>query len=812
MSDYSANNCCAVSDLKLSTRIALYTILHTMGGSTRSASKLVPFFRNAAASNRQSCVRDGVLVTNRLVSTVESSAGGCDESRAASGSVQGLDEERVLQQKPSRVLFSRTLQSNFLRNARRNVQNPSSESQRRRNVPVLREGLIQNVSSRLGGFGDRTRLRSWLGQRYFSADGHSSSESKKKGLSESQIGQELLSEISKESTSDAAQGLKLAHGEVLSPEEEAALKLAEAEFERVQREEPVSVENIQEMLKELQSVADPKDPRIAIVSLRLGQEYEARGEDPKTFLKLGEQALSIFTIAGEFSVEVGMCHHLIALAHHRLGQQELSLENLNKAQVVLKDKEGKESAPVKFAIQFLMGDTLAALGKHEDALQHYVEGLAVQETILEKGHPQLANNYRQVGEAFTQVMLFYGARYLVEKALEIHVKANGKNSIEEAIDRRLLSVIYSGLEEHEKALEEQLAVKSILNEKNLGSEARFVEIAIADTQVTLGRIDDAIATLQKVISNLEEGSSLRVLATVNLSKAFTQQGNEEKAGEYSRAAIALLDSKLEGLSGGQTGGETELLTVGECYTELASLHQRMKQPDEAIALLKKGLSVYKKLPQQLNAAAGSQAQIGMLLKYFTGKAREAIPYMEEAAANLRHSYGDGHFSLALVLNHLAVGHVQLENPAKAVELFEESKSILTKTPGPRQLVTLAVYYNLMKVYASMGRKDEAIANARHVVMGLEKYGKKYGLEKYSALAVAKKDLENLQNSQDVSSPECFQKFSEPMGLRVVSWYGWRRWMKYGFYLPIPQPGSEPYFKPSFPDHELYKVKRFLQTK
>lgn len=156
------------------------------------------------------------------------------------------------------------------------------------------------------------------------------------------------------------------------------------------------MENIQEMLKELSAVADPKDPRIAIVSLRLGQEYEARGEDPKTFQKLGEQALSIFKTAGEFSLEVGMCHHLIALGHHRLGQQARSLENLNEAQVLLKDKEGKESAPVKFAIQFLLGDTLSALGKHEEALQHYVEGLAVQETILDKGHPQLASNYRQV--------------------------------------------------------------------------------------------------------------------------------------------------------------------------------------------------------------------------------------------------------------------------------------------------------------------------------------------------------------------------------------------------------------------------------
>lgn len=129
--------------------------------------------------------------------------------------------------------------------------------------------------------------------------------------------------------------------------------------------------------------------------------------------------------------------------------------------------------------------------------------------------------------------MFDDAKTLVEKALEIHVK-HGKRSIDEAVDRRLLSVIYSGLEEHEKALEEQLNVRSILNDKNLGHEALFVEIAIADTQVTLGRIDDAIATLQNVIKNLKEGNSLRVLATVNLAKAYMSQGNEQKAGEHSR--------------------------------------------------------------------------------------------------------------------------------------------------------------------------------------------------------------------------------------------------------------------------------------
>ena len=42
--------------------------------------------------------------------------------------------------------------------------------------------------------------------------------------------------------------------------------------------------------------------------------------------------------------------------------------------------------------------------------------------------------------------------------------------------------------------------------------------------------------------------------------------------------------------GGEAKGDiellTELLTVGECYVELASLHQRMKQLNEPISLLK----------------------------------------------------------------------------------------------------------------------------------------------------------------------------------------------------------------------------------
>lgn len=140
----------------------------------------------------------------------------------------------------------------------------------------------------------------------------------------------------------------------------------------------------------------------------------------------------------------------------------------------------------------------------------------------------------QVGEAFTQVMLFDEAKALVTRALEMHVKLHGQGSIDEAIDRRLLAVIYSGLEEHEKALEEQKLVKTILLEKKFISEVVFVEIAMADTQITLGRFDDAISSLQGALSHLEEGSPMQALATANLAKAYAQQGNHEEAKAHSR--------------------------------------------------------------------------------------------------------------------------------------------------------------------------------------------------------------------------------------------------------------------------------------
>jgi len=152
-------------------------------------------------------VREGGFASNRLIG--RSFAGTWDENRNASRSSQFENQVISQQKKRPGTLFS-------IAYGLKNTQNP--EFQRLRSIP---EGLIPLASTR------------WLALRSFSADAQSASE--RKGLPETQIGEELLSE-----TQNEAPGLKLADGETLSPEEVRILKEAEAEFESAQQSKGAS--------------------------------------------------------------------------------------------------------------------------------------------------------------------------------------------------------------------------------------------------------------------------------------------------------------------------------------------------------------------------------------------------------------------------------------------------------------------------------------------------------------------------------------------------------------------------------------------
>ncbi|KAL3531242.1 hypothetical protein ACH5RR_010564 [Cinchona calisaya] len=115
--------------------------------------------------------------------------------------------------------------------------------------------------------------------------------------------------------------------------------------------------------------------------------------------------------------------------------------------------------------------------------------------MLDKDCRELGKANRKVAEAYVVVLNFKEALSFCLKALDIHKMHLGHNTVEVAHDRRLLGVIYSGLDEHEKALEQNQLSQSVFKSLGCDSELLRAEIDAANIQIALGMYDEAIDTL-----------------------------------------------------------------------------------------------------------------------------------------------------------------------------------------------------------------------------------------------------------------------------------------------------------------------------
>lgn len=253
------------------------------------------------------------------------------------------------------------------------------------------------------------------------------------------------------------------------------------------RLEVYQVPELEQMLQEESQEPSPDPIKIAMINLRLGQEYDVQGADPDKVLGFASKALSLFEEADKDSVEVGMCLHLMSAGSLKMGKHDLSLSYLDRALQILETKDSSEFSTLKFAVHFLSGDVLTAKGMFGEALSKYCTGISLQETVLGLGHLHLGNTYKQLAQAYAQVMQFNEAISYASKALEIHVKHLGRGTMEEAADCRLLSSLYSATEDYAKALEYQMRVRDIVKKSKHLQDDGFVDLATSDLQINLGR-------------------------------------------------------------------------------------------------------------------------------------------------------------------------------------------------------------------------------------------------------------------------------------------------------------------------------------
>nr|XP_043635567.1 protein KINESIN LIGHT CHAIN-RELATED 1 [Erigeron canadensis] len=471
-----------------------------------------------------------------------------------------------------------------------------------------------------------------------------------------------------------------------------------------------SSEEMVKAFEKMQTVFDENE--LGLACLKIGLKLDEEGEYPEKVIEYANRALKIFDENdndnddndNDMSLPLAMNLQLLGSACYSLNKFNESLGYLNRANRILgkleetmDSNDGFEIKHVLHAVHLNLANTKNAMGRREDAIGNLKKCLEIKEMTLEGNSRELGNAYRDMAEAYVALLSFSEALPYCEKAMEIHKVHLGSNSVEVAHNRRLLGVIYTGLEEHQKALEENQLSQRVLKNWGLNSDLLRAEIDAANMQIALGKFDEAINTLKSVVLQTDKESEDRALIFVSMAKALCNQEKFPEGKRCLQMACGILDKKEK----------SSPLAVAEAYMEISMQYETMNEFETAISLLKKAQSMLEKIPQEQHSVGSASARIGWLL-LLTGKVQESIPYLEDATERLKENFGSKHFGVGYVYNNLGAAYLELDRPQSAAQVFALAKDIMDTSLGPHHVDSIEACQNLSKAYSAMGSYGLAI--------------------------------------------------------------------------------------------------------
>ncbi|PON31507.1 N-terminal acetyltransferase A, auxiliary subunit [Parasponia andersonii] len=478
-----------------------------------------------------------------------------------------------------------------------------------------------------------------------------------------------------------------------------------------------SAKTPEEMLRAFKNMESAyNETELGLASLKLGLKLDQEGEDPEKALSFAERALNALDKDGKPSLPVAMALQLLGSVNYSLKRFNDSLGYLSRANRMLGKlkEEGfsvEDVGPVLHAVQLAMANVKTAMGRREEALANLMNCLKIKEMTLGEDSLELGKANRDLAEAYVSVLNLKEGLPFCMKALDIHKKELGQNSVEVAHDRRLLGVIYTGLEEHEKALEQNKLSQKVLKNWGLSSDLLRAEIDAANMQIALGKYEEAINTLKDVVQQTDKESETRAVVFISMGKALCSQEKFADSKRCLEIACGILEKKER----------VSPLEVADAYSEISMQYESMNEFETAVSLLKRTLALLEKLPQEQHTEGSVSARLGWLL-LLTGKVQQAIPYLESAAERLKESFGSKHFGIGYIINNLGAAYLELDRPQSAAQMFAVAKDIMDVSLGPHHADSIEACQNLAKAYDAMGSFALAVGFQQQVVDAWESHG------------------------------------------------------------------------------------------
>ncbi|CAL4920783.1 unnamed protein product [Urochloa decumbens] len=431
--------------------------------------------------------------------------------------------------------------------------------------------------------------------------------------------------------------------------------------------------------------------------LEAAELHESEGDHRKA-LDLALKGLAPLQEShGGWSLPVARALRLAGAAASHAGLAGDGLESLGAAADIVDylapaGRRGKpEVAAVGAAVHEQLARAKMAVGRRWDAVGNLRRALELKGAYLDQGSAELGDAYRDVAEAYAGVLEFDKALPLCMKALGIAEGRFGEDSTEVAKVRRLLAVIHIGLGRHVDALEQIEIARMVYERLGLDVELSQVEIDGANICILLGKSEEALNDLKRVMKRADKESEERALAYVTMAKILNSQertGDAKRCLEIARGIIDTKDSVNPG-------------RVAEAYAEISLLHEAMTEFETALSLMKKTLTVLKGTKEMQHIEGSISARMGWLLLH-SERVAEGVPYLETAVEKLKNCFGPQHFGLGFAYKHLGQAYLETDRHESAVKFLTLAKDIIHATFGPTHEDSIDATQSLANAYGVMG--------------------------------------------------------------------------------------------------------------
>jgi tetratricopeptide (TPR) repeat protein len=431
--------------------------------------------------------------------------------------------------------------------------------------------------------------------------------------------------------------------------------------------------------------------------LEAAELHESEGDHRKA-LDLALDALAPLNEShGGWSLPVARALRLAGAAASRVGRAGDGLESLAAAAEVVDylataRRREPEVASVGAAVHEQLARAKMAVGRRWDAVGDLRRALELKSVCLDEGSAELGDACRDAAEVYAGVLDFDKALPLCSKALGIAEARFGVDSAQVAKVRRLLAVVYTGLGRHVDALDQIELAKMVYEQLGLSVELSQVEVDGANIRILLGKSEEALNDLKRVMKRADKESEECALAYIAMAKILTSQERISDSRRCLEIARGIINTNYSMNPG----------RVAEAYAEISLLHEAMSEFETALSLMKRTLSILKDAKEMQHIEGSISARMGWLLLHLDRFA-DAVPYLETAVEKLKNCFGPQHFGLGFAYKNLGQAYLGVEQHESAVKFLMLAKGIIHAAFGPTHDDSIDTTQSIANAYGVMGR-------------------------------------------------------------------------------------------------------------